>query len=173
MEVAIEFAKILLPSGLILYAMYLTIRSFLNKERDEKILEIKTRNAETIVPLRLQAYERMVLFLERISPNNLIIRLNKGQLSSSEFQHVLINEIREEFGHNMSQQLYMSEEAWELVKNAKEEVISLINKSAGELNGQSTAMDLSKVIFNTIVENQIEPTTTALKYVKDEIRSIF
>jgi len=173
MEAALDFIKILVPSVLVLYAMYLTVRSFINKERDEKILNIKMKNAETITPIRLQAYERMVLFLERINPNNLLVRLNKGNLTSSEFQHVLLNEVREEFSHNMSQQLYMSEEAWELVRHAKEEVISLVNNCAQQLNRQSTATDLSRVIFNRLMEEQKEPTATALKYIKEEVRINF
>lgn len=76
MDALIEFGKILIPSALVLYAVYLTVRSFITKEIELKKLEVRTRSIETILPARLQAYERMTLFLERIAPQNLLIRLN-------------------------------------------------------------------------------------------------
>jgi hypothetical protein len=173
MELAIEFVKILAPAAIVLYAMYLTVRSFLNKEREEKLIQIKAANTDVVAPIRLQAYERLVLLLERISPNNLISRLNTAKMSAVEFQHLLLREIREEFNHNLSQQVYTSDEAWNLVKNAKEEVVALVNRCAQEMGEDATSVDLSKKIFNTLLESDTDITSTALVYLKDEIRTTF
>ena len=173
MEIVIEFAKLLVPAGLVLYAMFLTIKSFINKEREEKLIALKEKHAENLVPIRLQAYERIVLLLERIAPNNLIVRLRDSQYSAREFQELLNKEIREEFNHNLSQQVYMSDESWNLVKNAIEEIIALINNAATQLSGEATSLDLSKKIFNIMMEQGIDPVSHPLKYVKEEIRSTF
>jgi hypothetical protein len=96
MEILEDLVKILLPAAIVLYAMYLTVRAFLNKEFERKLIDIKTKNTDIVLPVRLQAYERMCLFLERISPNNLILRLNNSMLSANELHQLLLAEIREQ-----------------------------------------------------------------------------
>ena len=172
MEQVLEFAKILVPAGLVLYAMYLTTTSFLKKEMEKKILDIREKSIETVLPNRLQAYERMCLFLERITPNNLILRLNIGKFTAEEFQHILLNEIRQEYNHNVSQQVYMSVELWYLIKNAKEELVTIINNSALKLPKGSSSMDLSKQILET-VHTTPDSIGHALIEVKNEISQIF
>src|SRR5258705_11709525 len=121
MEALIEFGKILIPASLVLYAVYLMVRSFISREIELKKLEVRSRSIETILPARLQAYERMTLFLERVSPQNLLIRLNNPGYSARDFQKILLDDIRSEYNHNASQQIYMSEEVWSKIRNAKED----------------------------------------------------
>jgi len=173
MDVVIEFAKILIPAGLVLYAMFLVVKSFLNKEFNEKMVDIKISNTKIVLPIRLQAYERMCLFLERMAPNSLIPRLNVGELTSSEFHAVLLNEIREEYNHNVSQQVYMSEEAWEMVKNAKEDLIVTINNAASEFAEENESLELSRKIFEIYMNKDPDPIVTALNFIKSEIRESF
>lgn len=173
MEALIEFGKIILPAGAVLYAMFLTTRMFLNKEYEKRLIDIRIKNNETVLPVRLQAYERICLFLERIAPKNLIVRLNVGEMSGGEFQQVLLHEIREEFGHNLSQQVYMSEESWNLVKNAMEEIIMLVNESAGELEEEAKSIDLARKVFEKVIEKQELGTDVALSFVKNEIQQVF
>lgn len=173
MEAVIELAKLIIPAALVLYAMYLTVRVFVNKELDKQRLEIRGRSIETILPNRIHAYERVCLFLERITPNSLLIRVNNGQYTARELQQILLNEIREEYNHNVSQQVYMSEEAWEQVKNAKEDLITAINEASGQLPPDATGRDLSKRIFEIYISRETDPVNHALRVVKDEIRQIF
>lgn len=173
MEALIEFGKIIIPAGLVLYAMYLIVKSFINSELDKKRIEVRGQSIETILPNRLHAFERVILFLERISPNNLIVRLNNGNYTAKEFQQILLNEIREEYNHNVSQQLYMSEEVWELVKSAKEDLIVTINDSVSTLPAEATGVDLSKMIFERTIQKEPDPIQHALLSVKREIWETF
>lgn len=173
MEILIEFAKLLLPAAAVLYAMYLTTKSFLDREMTQKMVDIKLKNTDTVLPIRLQAYERICLFLERITPNNLIIRLNQGNLTAREFQHVLLSEIRQEYNHNISQQVYISDEAWEFVVSAKEGIISTINQAAETIENDAKSIDLAKKIFEITMEKKTDPTAHALAKVKEEIRHFF
>ncbi len=75
----------------------------------------------------------MTLFLERIAPQNFLIRLNNPGFSARDFQKVLLDEIRNEYNHNVSQQVYMGEEVWNQIRNAKEDLIIVINESASQL----------------------------------------
>jgi hypothetical protein len=173
MEVAIEYGKILIPAALAIYAMYLTINSFLKKDFEKRLMDLKNRNSEIILPNRLQAYERMTLFLERISPGNLILRLNDPSYSAKKLQSVMINEIREELNHNLSQQVYMSDDAWKLIKNTVEELISLINEAAQELVEDAKGIDLAKNLFAKISEKNFDRIDATLTFLKQEIQLLF
>jgi len=173
MEIVTDFFRILLPPALVLYAMYLTVTTFLNKQLKEKQLEFRGKHIEVALPIRLQAYERMCLFLERITPNNLIMRMNGTATSAIEFQQVLMQEIREEFNHNFSQQVYMSHEAWEQIRNAQQEVITLINQAAVGVAPDAAPLELSKKIFEKIIQENRNPTVGALKFIKEEIQTVF
>ena len=173
MNSIVEFGKIIIPASVVLYAVYLIVRAFIGKELDMKRLEVRGRSIETILPSRLQAYERMALFLERISPQNLLVRLNNPAFSAKDFQKVLLDEIRNEYNHNVAQQIYMSEGIWEMIKNAKEDLIIQINEAASLMKEDATGIDLAKQIFQFAMDKKVEPIPHALSELKKEIQQIF
>ena len=173
MDALIEYGKILLPASVVLYAVYLTVRSFIIKEIELKKLEVRSRSIETILPNRLQAYERMCLFLERISPPNMLMRLNNPGYSAKEFHKLLLDEVRNEYNHNVSQQIYMSDEVWSMIKNAKEDLTILINEASSQMGPDSTSLDLSRKIFELTLEKKVEPIGHALQELKKEIQQTF
>ena len=173
MDALIEYGKILLPASVVLYAMYLLVRSFIIKEIELKKLEIRTRSIETILPNRLQAYERMCLFLERISPPNMLLRLNNPGYSAREFHKLLLDEIRNEYNHNVSQQIYMSEDVWNMIKNAKEDLTILINEASSNMGAEATSLDLARKIFELALDKKVEPLGHALSELKKEIQQTF
>ncbi len=173
MDALIEYGKILLPASIVLYGVYLMVRSFINKEIELKRLEVRSRSIETILPNRLQAYERICLFLERISPPNLLLRLNNPIYSARELHKILLDEIRNEYNHNVSQQIYMSEEVWNMVRNAKEDLVIMINEGSSVMAPESTGLDLSRKIFELTMEKTVEPISHALSELKKEIQQTF
>jgi hypothetical protein len=173
MDALVEFVKILVPASVVLYAAYLMVKAFIQKEIDLKKLDIRGRAIETVLPNRLQAYERMVLFLERMSPQNLLIRLSAAGMTSREFHQLLLSEIRNEYNHNVSQQVYISEHAWDLIKNAKEDLILMINDASSEMGAESSSLDLSKKIFEKSINKTVDPLNHALTEVKKEIQQTF
>ena len=173
MDALIEYGKILIPASLVLYAVYLMVRSFINKEIELRKLEVRSRSIETILPNRLQAYERMCLFLERISPPNMLLRLNNPGYSAREFHKLLLDEIRNEYNHNVSQQIYMSEEVWNMIKNSKEDLTILINEASSQLEAEATSLDLARKIFELTLEKKVEPLGHALSELKKEIQQVF
>ena len=173
MDALIEYGKILLPASIVLYGVYLMVRSFINKEIELKRLEVRSRSIETILPNRLQAYERICLFLERISPPNLLLRLNNPIYSARELHKILLDEIRNEYNHNVSQQIYMSEEVWNMVRNAKEDLVILINEASAAMAPESTGLDLSRKVFELTMEKNVEPISHALSELKKEIQQTF
>ena len=173
MAALLDFIKILVPASVVLYAVYLIVRSFIIKEIELKKLEIRSRSMETVLPVRLQAYERMTLFLERTAPQNLLVRINQPGITARDFQKLLLEEIRNEYNHNVAQQVYMSENIWNLIKNAKEDLIVSINDASGEMKMDSTILDLSKKIFEKSIGKSVDPISHALSELKKEIQQTF
>ncbi len=173
MEMVYDLLKITIPAALILYSTYLMMRSFLNKQLDELHLSLRHKNQETVLPVRMQAYERICLLLERISPNNLIPRLNEKDMTAGQLQAMMVSEIRNELNHNLSQQVYLSDDAWIYVKSAVEQLISLINESANQLGEGATSLDLAKTVFEKNMANETDTISGALGFIKNEIRELF
>ncbi|MBT1703874.1 hypothetical protein [Chryseosolibacter indicus] len=173
MDALIEFGKILIPASVVLYAAYLLVRSFIQKEVDMKKLEVRGKSIETVLPTRLHAYERMALFLDRMAPQNLLVRLNTAKVSSYEFHQLLLTEIRNEYNHNAAQQIYMSETVWSLIKNAKEDLIVTINEAASEMAPEASSLDLAKKVFEKTINKQVDPLAHALSELKKEIQNVF
>lgn len=169
----LETLKYILPS-LVVFAMALTvILLFFRNEEKRRKAEVSLKNYKFITPLRLQAYERIVLLLERISPESLIMRVNRPGMTARQLQSELIANIRAEFEHNLSQQIYISPEAWELVKSARSNLIKLINSAADNIEPDGPSFNLSKAILEAVMSMDKQPTTIAIDYIKRETEKLF
>lgn len=164
---------VLLVGGLVWGTAYYLLKLFLEREYRNILLETKKDNKKIILPLRLQAYERFVLFLERISPPSLIIRAQNINNTAVNLHMELLTIIRNEFEHNLSQQLYISKEAWSLILNAKENIIKIINLSAQEIPPDASAQELSNRIFTAWIQINPTPTSVAIDFLKDEAQKLF
>jgi hypothetical protein len=171
METFIDLIKILGPALIVLYAVFLMLRSFQTARLDEIREMTRKQSADTVLPNRLQAYERMVLLLERITPSNLIPRLNNGQYTAQEFQQILIHEIRQEYQHNLAQQIYLSEQAWLYISTAVEDTVTMVNEVAMTLEDKATSLDLAKGIFESGVTK--ETISQAISFIKKEVQTLF
>ncbi len=173
MNQSLEILKYLLPSLVVLGTTVFLVRSyFVNAERERK-QQLYTSTQNIVTPLRLQAYERVILFLERISPESLIVRMNRTGYTCQQLQAELLNAVRSEFEHNLSQQMYLSPGAWEMVKNARGRTIQLINTQAEKIQKDLPSIHLSKAILESIVDQEKTPTTDAIAFVKSEFARIF
>lgn len=140
-----------------------------NEDGRRRFLLHKDSQADTL-PVRLQAYERLTLFLERIKPAQLLIRIKPDGENKSSYEQQLIFTIEQEFEHNLSQQIYMSEELWNIIKSAKNGTIQLIRQQAKE-NEINSAAKLREAILTEFME-RTAPSQVALEYLKKEIREV-
>lgn len=104
-------------------------------------------------PLKLQAYERLILLADRIALPNLISRCNQPGLTMREMQNLLVQTIRQEFDHNITQQIYVSPEAWEAIRNLKEQNLLIINQLASYLPESASGQDLNKSVLEMVMQN--------------------
>ncbi|MFZ5554953.1 MAG: hypothetical protein ACOZCO_17720 [Bacteroidota bacterium] len=173
MEYLFEFLKIVAPSVVVFLTAFFLIKMYLEKTAERQMKEIKAEANKTILPLRLQAYERVVLYLERIAPNNLVMRVYKAGMSARLMQADMVKAIREEYEHNMTQQVYVSPNTWILLKNAKEETVRLINVAASHVHPEASGIELSQAIFEATAKMDKLPTDVAINYAKTEVQKLF
>lgn len=168
-----DLVIIIIPVLLVLAGVYFIVKSFLTKQQHEQSFMLKKYASETTLPLRIQAYERMTLFLERIAPNNLLLRMYDKAEFVGDFQQLLLREIREEYYHNLAQQVYLSVPLWDEISKAMNDVMALVNTSAADLKSDEPALHLSKKVFEKIINEDYNPTKEALVSLKKEVQLLF
>jgi hypothetical protein len=137
------------------------------------MIDVKYEQNKNMNPLKLQAYERLILLMERISPESLVMRVHQPGISASQLKVDLINDVNTEFNHNISQQLFVSIQCWQMVRVVKEEMVNLINIAYADLGPNSVGLDLSKSIFEQLIKMEEIPTHKALIFIKKEFDLVF
>jgi hypothetical protein len=169
MESLPDILKYTIPALIVFLTAWVLLNKLINNEQDKRRQDLILANSKIVTPIKLQAYERIVLFLERISLESLIVRVSSPDMKASQLHTALVTTIRSEFEHNLSQQIYMSPQAWEVVRNARSGMIKIINSEAEKMPINSPGMALSKQLLETIMELDKEPTRAAIDYLKGEI----
>ncbi|MCR4559301.1 MAG: hypothetical protein K5685_04425 [Bacteroidales bacterium] len=169
----LEILKYVLPSAVVLAATYLINKQFLEREREKDRLQLITENSKTVTPIRLAAYERLTLFLERINPQNLVVRVTQPGMNALELQRDLLTTIRAEYEHNLSQQIYVSANAWKAVTDIKELITQIVNQAAQTVEIDAKSSELGKKIVEIYSNQENEPVTAAVEVLKSEITLIF
>jgi hypothetical protein len=172
LDFTLDVLGFVLPAVVVFIAVYLVFYKFLQEDYNKRLLDIKEKTAGAVTPLKLQAYERITIFLDRISPDNLIIRLSKANQGADELRNLLVANITEEYNHNISQQIYVSDQTWQVVSNVKEQIIAIIDQSYKELPPDAKGTDLGKMVLHKLLVNKEKPTDLAIRFIKKEIELV-
>lgn len=167
----LELLFSLLPALLVGVIAYYFFKQHLANEDGRRRFLLQKDLQKEAFPLRLQAYERMALFLERISPSKLLLRTHPTTSNKEDYENLLIATIEQEFEHNLSQQIYVSDQCWTIVLAAKNATIQLIRK-ANMLEKTDTANKLREVILTELMDKQA-PSNAALSYIKQEVGELW
>ena len=170
MEYIISHLDFILPAVLVMMLAVYMLSKVLNHDHTRRVFEYKKSVAKEMVPLRMQAYERLALFLERMQPSNLLLRVQKPNMKSSMLHVVLLKTIRSEFDHNMSQQVYVSDAVWQLINKGKDQLIGVINQNVTSVSPDSDATEFGKLIIEASLEQQKWFIDEALVLLKEELQ---
>ncbi len=162
-----------IPALAVLAMAYLFLKKTAEREIKHLQFELKKDRQKHFLPMRVDAYQRAVLLMERIHPGNIVMRLHNPALPAKMFQADILKAIREEYDHNVSQQLFISPQAWEMVRNSKEETIKIINIAGNQMQSVSTGTDLAGKIFEIVAEVGKLPTEITIEYLKKELQELF
>ena len=169
MEALADIFKITVPALIVFLTSYFLLRNMIRNEQDKRRQDLILQNSRTVTPIKLQAYERIILFLERISLESMLLRVSTAEMTAAQLHSALLSTIRSEFEHNLSQQIYMSQQAWEVARNARSNMIKIINTEAEKMPQNATAIALSKQLLEKIIELDKEPTRVAIEFIKAEV----
>jgi len=165
--------KILIPGTLVVIAVQIVMNNYHTQQKMRDLAILKKENKKETIPIRMQAYERLILFLERIHPDRLVMRINKPGLSGRDLHLEMLRTIRKEYEHNLAQQLYVSEEAWKLVAFAKEEIVKIINITASGIKENSSSGDWTAALLKATSSLEKMPSDVAISGLKKEFREQF
>lgn len=171
-----DLLKIILPALIVAGAIYFLFQQFLEREQQRRLIEMRLETSKTTLPLRLQALERVTLLLERLSPQNLLVRISSANLPAADYHRLLLQEIRAEVEHNLSQQLYMQPETWAAVRQAQNSVSNLISSQFQKLPNPAEARgsELARRILETMMNDELpDPTAAAILAIKREAVAMF
>jgi len=166
----IEIIAYCLPALITGGTAYYVFNLHLKNETNRRDFHIRKENQKQALPLRLQAYERMTLFLERIDPTKLLLRVIPNSMDKYEYQNLLIFHIEQEFEHNLAQQIYISENCWSVITTVKNTLIQTIRRTNNSEEIES-ADKLREIILTDLLDN-LSPTNVALSVIKKEVSEL-
>ncbi len=170
-EQALSYVAYLLPAILVGVIAYYFFKGHTANEEGRRRYLVQKEIQNKVLPLRLQAYERLALLLERIDPNKLLIRVKPYSDDKDKYESLLIKNIEQEFEHNVSQQIYITPECWNLINAAKNATIHVIRQSS--MNEKSkNADEMREAILRNFME-EITPSQKAMVYLKKEVSELF
>lgn len=173
MEFIIYIIVALIPSAAITIVVYLFLKKSKEREISMLTMQMKKERQKYFLEPRADAYQRVILLLERINPQNLVMRIYDPKLKATDFQRSLLENIRKEFDHNVAQQLFVGVQSWELVKKSKEETIKIINIAGKQMSESDDATAMSNKIFEIVAEVGELPSEIAVKVLKGEFQKLF
>ncbi|MBK9734146.1 MAG: hypothetical protein IPO92_03940 [Saprospiraceae bacterium] len=159
----IELVKYSVPALVVFATVFFLFRNFLNQQYQLEVLKFRQNQSKDILPLKLQAYERLMLFCERISLDNLSYRLVNAEMGVKELRIAMLIAIQQEYEHNISQQVYVSENLWKIIKLAKDQMQDIISKCEGDSN-EAFLHHLNQEMLN----RNMDPVGFAKSAVKNE-----
>jgi hypothetical protein len=165
----IELLFFCLPALITGGVAYYFFQMFTKNEERRRHFALARRNQKHALPLRLQAYERMALYMERIDPAKMLIRITPISDDKNDYVNYVVAQIEQEYEHNLTQQIYMSDDCWGIITTSKNATIQMLRKTALS-NDVTDANKLRETVLRELFENPA-PSTTALAYIKNEVKS--
>ncbi|MCB0641158.1 MAG: hypothetical protein KDC44_05935 [Phaeodactylibacter sp.] len=164
----LEIIKITIPALTVGLTVYYLFRQFLEKQYQLKALEYRQANQKNALPMKLGAYERLSLFCERISIPNLLFRLNRSEANAMALRLTLLTAIQQEFEHNITQQVYVSDNLWKIILFARNDVIDTINGVAEQVDPKAPGSELVQLLNTYLQQQALTPLDKAQEAIKKE-----
>ncbi len=168
-----DVIKYTIPALIVFLTIYFLGKQFFTQQTQQKILDDRMQHRDKSMTIKLQAYERLVLFCDRIDVVNLALRLSSKDLSADDMMNAMLISVQKEFEHNLAQQIYVSDKLWQIISQAKTGTINLITAAKSELPSSASATDLLNAISKKMNEIKMNPAETAKSALRSEASQLF
>ena len=166
--VVLEIVRYTVPSLVVFFTIYFLLNRQFRQQMYTEQLRFGSKRREQTDAVKLQAYERLILFCERIDPQHLFLRLNTGDMSALEMQQAMLVAVNQEFTHNYTQQLYVSAKLWKIIVLAKDQVMGIITETGAHLQPGDPAVQLLQLLGRVKVDLSLDPLEQAKSAIKNE-----
>jgi len=169
---------IILVVAVLVFGFWMIMNANFRNEEKRRQWELKRESQKTVSPIRLRAYERLTLLLERTKPEHMLLELQQKDPTAlatwtiPQLQQYLLQTIRAEFDHNQSQQVYISDEVWDDVLRARDQMAAFIIGIATQLPPDATTQTYATTMLTAFTSNGVTPTDKALEELKDEAKEL-
>lgn len=164
----LEIVKITVPALIVFLTVYHLMKKYVEGQQQLKMLELRKQQQEATLPIRLQAYERLSLLCERMSIPNLLLRVRREGMTASELRLALLLAIQQEYEHNITQQVYVSQQLWEIIKIARDDAVNTVSLVAEKVGSGASAREFSEVLVNFLSKRESTGPDKALEAIKKE-----
>lgn len=161
-----------IPALVVFACVWVILRMQYQREEKKRRWEMQRQSLKEITQLRLRAYERLILLLERTEPEHLLLSVDMNGMTPQQLQQQLLRTVRLEFDHNLSQQIYVSDELWERIIRARDEMEAFLNQMALRLPPQSGALEYANVLLSAYRNNGVTPHQNAQMMLREEARQL-
>lgn len=156
-----------------LVAFYYVVKSDIQRFFNLKTIELNKESRSQLLPLRLQAHERLIIFIDRINPANLLVRVHQQGIEIATLQAGILNEIKSEYQHNIAQQLYVSNTTWNVVRKLKDDTVAMINNAVQGLPKDANGVELSRSVLQHMATISENPYNLTIEIIKKDIQELF
>jgi hypothetical protein len=170
---ALDILKFTLSGVGVVWVAFYLVKPYLDRDEKLQLLDFKKAISSQTLPLRLQAYERLVLFIERVNPAQLLIRINAPAYSAHQLYSLIIEDIRNEYQHNITQQIYVSGRAWSVVKRVKDDTMGIVNNAIKGLPETATGLELGKAILGVLSTLEDNPYEMGASLLRKDLEDLF
>ena len=170
--VFMEVIKYTLPAIIVFLTIYFLFKEFFKGQRELAILKDRSEHRDKMAAIKLQAYERLMLYCDRMDVVNMAMRLNNKDMNAKDLMQAMLISIQKEYEHNATQQMYVSETLWKVISQAKSSTIKLIASAFESVNDQDSAQVLLRAISEKMDSVQLNPADQAKMALRSETASV-
>ena len=168
-----DLLKLTIPALIVFITVYNLLKQYLDGQYRLKLLDFQRNHQNTSTPLRLQAYERLTLLCERIDIPNLLLNYGDQSISSAQLRLNLMLAVQQEFEFNLTQQLYVSQKLWDIIKLAKDDVLNSLNVVYEQVSPSARGQEYANALVNFYNERKTSGPETAINAIKKEASLVF
>jgi hypothetical protein len=173
MDTFLEILKYILPALVVFATVYLLIKRFLDQQHSLELMKYRQAQVAEITPLKLQAYERLLMLCERISIPNLMLRLNVKESTVEQLSKAMLVAIQQEYEHNLTQQIYVSESLWQIITMAKNQTSEIVSTAASKLDRSAPGNLIAMEAAEVMQQSKVNPLDAAKRSIRKELSVLF
>lgn len=169
----LEILKYILPALVVFATVYILIKRFLDQQYGLEQLQYRQKQLEVTLPLKLQAYERLLMLCERIAIPNLMMRLQVPDGTVEQLHKAMLVAIQQEYEHNLTQQIYVTDSLWQIITMAKNQVSDIVSTAAQSIDPSAHGSLIASEAIEIMRQTKVNPLDTAKKSIRKELSVLF